>query len=55
MMVVEQSKKSGRGQSDGVVSELSVVFTVKPGHGQDLRAACERFQQMLRDKGPEVH
>ena len=33
------SKKSGKGISDGVVSELTTIFTVKPGHAEQLRAA----------------
>jgi hypothetical protein len=45
------SKKSGKGISDGVVSELTSFFHVKPGHEQELRAACERFAQTLRDSG----
>jgi hypothetical protein len=43
MTTTEISKKSGRGRSHGVVSELTAYLTVKPGHGDALRAALERF------------
>jgi hypothetical protein len=49
------SKKSGKGISDGVVSELTTFFTVKPGHEEELRAACERFNTMLHEMDPKVH
>jgi hypothetical protein len=41
--------------SHGVVSELSTFFTVRPGHEEQLRAACERFNQWLHEMGPDVH
>lgn len=37
------NKKSGKGLSNGVVSELTTFFTVKPGHEEELRAAIPRF------------
>lgn len=49
------NKKSGKGNSHGVVSELTTFFTVKPGHEEELRAACERFGRMLREMDPVVH
>lgn len=48
-------KKSGKGTSHGVVSELTTFFTVKPGHEEELRAACERFNTMMREIDPKVH
>jgi hypothetical protein len=42
-MTVTLSKKSGMGQIHGVVSELTAFLTVKPGRGEQLRAALERF------------
>ena len=42
-MTVTLSKKSGKGLSHGVVSELTAFLTVKPGRGDQLRAALERF------------
>lgn len=52
---VTLSKKSGKGVSHGVVSELTTFFTVQPGHEEAMRAAVERVNQMLREMGPEVH
>jgi hypothetical protein len=46
-MVVSMNKKSGKGLSDGVVSELTAVWTVRPGHEEELRAACKRFIDVL--------
>jgi hypothetical protein len=48
-MVVSVSHKSGMGLSDGVVSELTVIWMVKPGHAEQLRAACKRFMDLVRD------
>jgi hypothetical protein len=42
------SKKSGKGLSDGVVSELATYWNVLPGHEDELRAATERFADTLR-------
>ena len=42
-MTTMLSKKSGKGVSHGVVSELTAFLTVKPGRGDQLRAALERF------------
>ncbi len=42
-MTVALSKKSGKGVSHGVVSELTAFFHVKPGRGDQMRAALERF------------
>src|SRR5262249_10955778 len=55
MAIVEQSTKSGKGMFQGVVSELTTFFTVKPGHEEQLREACQRFQEMLVRLGPDVH
>jgi hypothetical protein len=49
------SKKSGKGMSHGVVSELTTFFTVRPGHEEAMRAAVERVNQMLHEMGPEAH
>jgi len=43
MTTTEISKKSGKGRSQGVVSELTAFFTVKPGRADHLRAALDRF------------
>jgi hypothetical protein len=47
--------KSGKGISDGVVSELTVFFGVQPGHEEQLRAACQRFTDGLHAARPESH
>jgi hypothetical protein len=38
----------------GVVSELSAFFTVKPGYEEQLRAACQRFNQGLLRAEPQL-
>ena len=42
------SQKSGKGLSDGVVSELATYWDVLPGHEDELRAATARFADVLR-------
>jgi len=42
------SQKSGKGLSDGVVSELATYWNVLPGHEDELRAATARFADVLR-------
>ena len=49
VMVVSVSQQSGKGLSDGLVSELTCLFTVKPGHAEQMRAAAERFVGVVRD------
>jgi hypothetical protein len=44
-MTITLSKKSGKGLSHGVSSELSAFFHVLPGHEEELRAAILRFKQ----------
>ena len=46
-------KKSGMGGQDGVVSELTTFWTIKPGHEADMRAAVARFEARIRSIGPE--
>lgn len=46
-------EKSGKGGKDGVVSELTTFWTVKPGHEADMRAAVARFAARVRSIGPE--
>ena len=41
------NKKSGKGLSDGVVSELATYWEVLPGHEDELRAATQRFAATL--------
>ena len=37
------TRKSGKGNRDGVVSELATFYEVTPGHEEALREACERL------------
>ena len=48
------SKKSGKGLSDGVTSEVATFFDVLPGHADELRAAARRFTEAVRDLDPAV-
>jgi hypothetical protein len=49
-----QMAKSGKGRRHEQVSELTTIFTIRPGHTEQMRQACEQFNQMLLDLGPEV-
>jgi hypothetical protein len=40
--------KSARGRGDGVISEATAFFEVKPGLEKELAAASERFAAVLR-------
>ena len=53
MSSTKDTKKSGRGNSHGVISEVSAYMTVKPGHEEEARAACRRFGEMLRNSDPK--
>src|SRR5262245_41195659 len=46
------TKKGGKGNTYGVVSEVSAILTVRPGHLDEPVAACERFHNKLK-KAPE--
>ena len=52
-MTGQVTKKSGKGNSHGFISEVSTYFTVKPGHEEEARAACRRFGEMLRNSDPK--
>jgi hypothetical protein len=51
------NNKSGKGLSDGVVSELATYWDVLPGHEDALRAATQRFADTLRqvDRDKNIH
>jgi hypothetical protein len=49
------SKKSGKGISHGVVSELTTFFGIQPGHEEEMRAACQRVGTVFRQADPKVH
>jgi hypothetical protein len=42
------TKKSGKGNNHGVVSEVSAYLTVKQGHEEEARAAALRFGEVLK-------
>jgi hypothetical protein len=54
-MTATLSKKSGKGLSHGVVSELTTIFGILPGHEEQMRAACQRFGTAFREADPKVH
>jgi hypothetical protein len=56
-MTTITSVKSGKGLSDGVVSELATYWNVLPGHEDELRAATQRFADVLRqvDRDKNIH
>lgn len=52
---VTLSKKSGKGITDGVISELTAFFGVKPGCEEPLREALVRFSDMIRNLDPKAN
>ena len=52
-MTTTTDVKSGKGLSDGVVSELATYWDVLPEHEGELRAATQRFADTLRSAGLE--
>jgi len=54
-MIATQSTKSGKGMIDGVVSELTTFFHVRPGHEAAMRAAVEGVDQLLHEMGADAH
>jgi hypothetical protein len=52
-MTGQVTKKSGKGGSHGVVTELSAYFTIKQGHENELREAALRFGGMLLKSDPK--
>lgn len=55
MTTATLNKKSGKGMIDGVVSELTTFFHVRPGHEAAMRSAVEGVDRMLHEMGPEAH
>jgi hypothetical protein len=47
------TKKSGKGNNHGFVSEVSAYLTVKQGHEEEARAACRRFGELLKNSDPK--
>ncbi|MEV7859457.1 hypothetical protein AB0O86_11605 [Streptomyces hirsutus] len=52
-MTTKINMKSGKGLSDGVISELATYWNVLPGHEDELRAATQRFADVLRQIPPD--
>ena len=52
--MTQVTAKSGKGKASGVVSELSLFWTVKPGHEQELRASLDRFAERVVSLPPEL-
>jgi hypothetical protein len=53
-MTTQTTVKSGKGAQYGQVSELTTIFTIKPGHTEQMRQACEHIDQLLRALGPDA-
>jgi len=49
------NKKSGMGNRDGVISELATFYEVIPGHEDELRAACQRLANTLKNAPRELN
>jgi hypothetical protein len=41
-------KKSGKGIQEGVISELTTLFEIKPGKEEEVRAGVKRFADYIR-------
>ena len=54
-MTDQYNKKSGKGARDGVISELATFYEVIPGHEDELRAACERLANTLKNAPRELN
>ena len=52
---IQFTAKSGKGNRDGVISELATFYEVKPGHEEELRAACERLANTLKNAPLELN
>lgn len=52
---IQPDKKSGKGNRDGVISELATFYEVIPGHEDELRAACERLANTLKNAPRELN
>lgn len=52
-MASADSRTSGEGLNEGVISELAAYLDVLPGHEEELRAAARRFTEVVRELDPE--
>ena len=48
-------RKSGKGNRDGVISELATFWEIKPGHEEEMRAATERLANTLQNAPVELN
>jgi hypothetical protein len=46
------TKKSGKGLTDGVISELTTFWEIQPGHEEEVRAAAGRMLERIRGLDP---
>ena len=53
-MTTALSKKSGKGTTDGVISEMAGFWDVLPGHEEELAAATQRMAEAVRGLDPET-
>ena len=53
-MTTAISKKSGKGVTDGVISEMAGFWDVLPGHEEELAAATQRMAEAVRGLDPET-
>jgi hypothetical protein len=53
-MTTALSKKSGKGTTDGVVSELSTFWDILPGREEETRAATQRMLAAVHGLDPAV-
>ena len=53
-MTTAISKKSGKGITDGVISEMAGFWDVLPGHEEELAAATQRMAEAVRGLDPET-
>ena len=48
-MTTALTKKSGKGVTDGVISELATFWDILPGHADDVSAASKRLTDAIND------
>jgi hypothetical protein len=53
-MTATLSKKTGKGLGNGLLSEMSTFFHVRPGHAEELYAAIQRFGVAARESVMKV-
>src|SRR5687767_8224884 len=54
-VTTKTTSKSGRGDTHGLISELATFWDVLPGHEDELRAATQRFAEILHKVPREVN